>query len=276
MKMRNIAILAVILSLEVVRPRGAVGAAPKAERWPFWEASNPHSLTVIDHHPLDQFLSRYLIAPHPSGIHRVRYADVTPTDRKQLKAYLASLQSVAVRRQNRAEQKAYWINLYNALTMDVILDHPKVKSIRDISDGLFSRGPWRKKRLLIEGEGVSLDDIEHRILRPLFADPRIHYAVHCASLGCPNLIPVAFTAENTDRLLSEAAHAYVNHPRGVTIQSGQVTVSSVYVWFQEDFGGNDAGVLAHLRQYADDALRVQLKDIHRIANHTYDWGLNRP
>ncbi len=166
--------------------------------------------------------------------------------------------------------------LYNALTVKVVLDHYPVDGIRDIdfSPGLFADGPWDKKLVEIEGEDVSLNDIEHRILRPIWRDPRIHYAVNCASIGCPNLQPTAFTAANTDALLAAAAQAYVNHPRGARVEGGKLIVSSIYVWFQEDFGGNDAGVISHLRRYADPGLRSRLSRIERIGDHFYDWSLN--
>ena len=95
---------------------------------------------------------------------------------------------------------------------------------------------WKKKLLTIEGEEVSLNDIEHRILRPIWRDPRIHYAVNCASIGCPNLVSTPFTAENTEALLDQGARNYINHPRAVNISSkGKVTVSSIYSWFESDF-----------------------------------------
>ena len=142
---------------------------------------------------------------------------------------------------NRGEQLAYWINFYNALTVQVILDHYPTDSILDIkiSPGFFSIGPWDKKLVTVEGEELSLNDMEHRILRPIWRDPRIHYGVNCASIGCPNLLTTAYTADNVDGLLTENAVAYVNHPRGASLQNGALTVSSIYDWFEEDFGGNE-------------------------------------
>ena len=158
----------------------------------------------------------------------VRYAAVSGSDRKALDAYLKRLGGTSVSKLKRSEQRAYWINLYNALTVQVILAHYPVESIRDIdiSPGFFSDGPWGKKLMQVEGEEVSIDDIEHRILRPIWKDPRIHYAVNCASIGCPNLQPVAFTSANADTLLTEGAKAYVNHPRGVRFDGGSLVVSS--------------------------------------------------
>jgi len=120
---------------------------------------------------------------------------------------------------------------------------------------------------------VSLDDIEHRILRPIWMDPRIHYAVNCASLGCPNLPRVAFTAKNAERLLHAGAKAYINHPRGVRIEDGTLTVSSIYAWFERDFE-EDGGVLGHLRRYANPQLATALAAFDRSSEFAYDWSLN--
>ena len=155
-----------------------------------------------------------------------------------------------------------------------MLEHYPLDSIRDIRAGLFSRGPWRLELIEVEGEKLTLDDIEHRILRPIWRDPRIHYAVNCASIGCPNLQPRAFTAANSGMLLEQAARDFVNHERGARVENGKLRVSSIYHWFDEDFGGNDSGVIAHLKQYADTELAAKLADIDHIDDHAYDWSLN--
>jgi len=249
-------------------------AAPKAELWQRWSASTQGKVG-IDHAAWNDFLGRN-VQPGADGINRIAYGKVTKADREKLRAYLTGLQRVAIRKFNRDEQRAYWINLYNAATVAVVLEHYPVDSILkiDISPGLFARGPWKKKLLVVEGEAVSLDDIEHRILRPIWKDPRTHYAVNCASIGCPNLQAQAYTSGNLDALLDAGARAYVNHPRGARVAQGRLTVSSMYVWFQEDFGGDAAGVIAHLRQHAEPGLAKQLEGVRRIDGHDYDWSLN--
>ena len=248
-------------------------AAPKAELWERWTAHAPNKVGIV-HKPWDDFLGHYLKAGS-DGINRVAYGAVTPADRKALDAYLRKLQDVPIRKFSRPEQRAYWINLYNATPVKVVLDHYPVASITkiNISPGLFAKGPWKKKLLTVEGEPVSLDDIEHRILRPIWNDPRTHYAVNCASLGCPNLPAQAFTAGNTEKLLEEGARAYVNHTRGARVDNGRLVVSSIYVWFGSDFGGED-GVIAHLKKYAEPALKKQLGKVDGIDDHAYDWTLN--
>jgi len=251
-------------------------AAPKAELWSRWQKNDPTNKQKIDHSFWDGFLRNYLLAPHPSGINRVRYQAVGDEDRKALKGYLQMLQSLPISNYNRTEQKAYWINLYNALTVELIISRYPVASIRDIniSPGLFVRGPWGAKLLTIEGEKLSLDDIEHRILRPIWKDNRVHYAVNCASLGCPNLQPAAYTSDNTESLLEKGAREYVNHPRGVAVKSGKLVVSSIYVWFQEDFGGSAEGLMEHWRKYANGTLTEALTSYSGGLDHDYDWRLN--
>ena len=126
----------------------------------------------------------------------------------------------------------------------------------------------------MEGVALSLNDIEHRILRPIWRDPRIHYAVNCAALGCPNLRMTAFTGANADEVLDRAARDYVNHPRGVTIRDGSLVVSSIYIWFQEDFGAGAMDVIAHLKRYAGPELRNRLMTVDGIDDDEYDWNLN--
>jgi len=251
-------------------------AAPKSDLWPRWQRHNPTSSKTIDHGLWGTFLRNYVVTSHPSGINRVRYDTVTSDDRGRLKRYIDFMQTLSISRYNRNEQKAYWINLYNALTVHVILSHYPVQSIRDIniSPGWFSRGPWGAKLITIEGEKVSLDDIEHRILRPIWRDNRVHYALNCASLGCPNLLPLPYTGQNLKLLLDQGAREYVNHSRGVSFKNGRLQVSSIYIWFQEDFGESTEGVLAHLRQYASGRLAETLQSYRGDLEHGYDWRLN--
>ena len=251
-------------------------AAPKAELWARWQKHDPANRQKIDHAAWDRFLKKYVVVLHPSGINRVRYQEFSPEDVKGLKGYLQEMQGVAISNYSRAEQKAYWLNLYNAVTIDLVLARFPIKSIRDvnISPGLLARGPWGAKLTSVEGVRVSLDDIEHRILRPIWKDNRVHYALNCASLGCPNLQPTAFTAENSEALLERGAAEFINHPRGVSIQKGRLQVSSIYVWFQEDFGGTAEELMEHWQKYANPALADALDKYTGGLAHDYDWRLN--
>ena len=251
-------------------------AAPDAELWPRWQNHDAHADIPIDHSPWDRFLRTY-VSVGQDGIARVAYRSVETADRAALDAYIARLERIQISIFNRSEQFAYWVNLYNALTVRLVLDHYPVARILDIdiSPGLLDDGPWSTALVRIEGEAVTLDDIEHRILRPIWRDPRIHYALNCAAIGCPNLAMRAFTAENTETMLEHAAFAYINHRRGAEVRGGKLYVSSVYDWFAEDFGGgSDAAIIAHLRRYAASALANALKTITEIEDDHYDWSLN--
>ena len=250
-------------------------AAPKADLWERWTAHDPASTQQVDHSAWTTFLDTYLKVD-PNGLNRLDYAGVTDADKKALDAYVELLSETPVSILNRDVQYAYWLNFYNALTVQVILDHMPVDSIMDIdiSPGLFAQGPWGKKLVMVEGEEVSLDDMEHRILRPIWRDPRIHYGVNCASVGCPDLVTPAYDPTTLDAVLTANAIAYVNSPRGVTVKGDDIIVSKIYDWFIEDFDNNKAGVLKHLKQYAQGATKEALERINDIDDHEYDWSLN--
>lgn len=235
---------------------------------------------AADHAPFDVLLGRYVVVS-PDGINRVRYGAWTANaaDRAALDAYVAALERERPSRLSRDEAFAYWANLYNAVTLQIVLENYPVRSIRDIrSRTLDPRGligPWRTPRVSVEGRRLSLDQIEHAILRPDFNDPRVHYAVNCASIGCPNLQPRAWRAASLNADLDAAARAYINHSRGVHINAqGRLRVSSIYRWFASDFGGAPLGVLAHLRTYAGPALAARLRSANVISSYAYDWSLN--
>lgn len=240
----------------------------------------PAAARAADTAAYDRLLARYVVAS-PDGINRVRYAvwSSNAADVDALNAYVASLERDRPSRMTRDERLAHWINLYNAVTLQIILENYPVRSIRDIrSQTLDPRGllgPWRTPRVTVEGRRLTLDQIEHSILRPEFNEPRIHYAINCASIGCPNLAARAWRADTMDADLTAAARAYINHPRGVSIdRQGRVRVSTIYRWFEADFGGNAAGVLSHLRRYASPDLQARLARATTIANYEYDWALN--
>ncbi|MCY4588335.1 MAG: DUF547 domain-containing protein [Bryobacterales bacterium] len=261
---------------------GSAYAQAKPKLIPAWDASNETSVDRIDHGSWQNLLDRYLRV-HSSGINRFDYAALKASakDITGLADYLAHLQGLDPREYSRAEQKAYWINFYNALTVQVVLEAYPVDSIRDISDsflgGLMFSGPWEDVVAHVAGLDLTLDDIEHGILRPIYRDNRIHYAVNCASLGCPNLLPTAFTAANTETLLDTGSREYVNHPRGVDfVDDDFIVISSIYDWFVEDFDGSEEGAIKHLIQYADKELAERLRNFEGSVDYDYDWGLNQP
>lgn len=176
----------------------------------------------------------------------------------------------------RRQQLPFWINFYNALTVKLVLDHYPVESILriNISPGFFSFGPWKKKLVMVEGEKISLDDIEHRILRPIWKDPRLHYVLNCASMSCPELRPLPYTEHNVADQMTEAARSYIAGYHGVWFEEGKLGGSSLYKWYGEDFGRDDPEIIAHIKRYATPHLRARLESMHEISVYYYDWSLN--
>lgn len=227
-------------------------------------------------HAMFTSLLREFVKPRPDGVNRVDFGGLKASGEPRLKAYLAMLESASPSTMSPQARKAFWINIYNAKTLDIVLSRYPVASIRDISlpgpDGQPADGPWKAKVLKVEGTSLSLDDIEKQFLVPEFKDVRIHYALNCLSVGCPNLLPEAFVETRLDRQLDEAARAFVNHPRGLTIKPGRVEGSSIYEWYVDEFGGFK-GVVAHLKKYAQPKLRRSLASLSKIDAYDYDWTL---
>lgn len=252
-------------------------AAPKADLWGFWQASNADSIESISHSPWQSLLDRYVDAEHPSGITRFDYAAVSEADQQALDAYLLQLQEVDPRAYRKSEQMAYWLNLYNALTVQRVLAAYPVDTILKVDGGFFRRGPWNKKYLTIAGQKLSLNDIEHRILRPIWNDPRIHFAVNCASIGCPNLQPTVYAASELERQLDKAAVDYLTHARGMELVSNELLkLSQIFEWYSDDFGGAESAVLKSLLQYLPSDAAPRLADFSGNIEYQYDWDLNQP
>ncbi len=240
-----------------------------------WAAHDPAASLAVDHAAWTDFLAKY-VRMDGHGVSLVAYARVSAVDRRSLDDYIVRLTLAPIGSYARTEQLAFWINLYNAVTVQTVLKHYPVSSIRDIdiSPGWFASGPWQKKLVEVEGVALSLDDIEHRILRPVWRDARIHYALNCASVGCPNLRREAYAGARIGEMLDEAAREYVNNPRGVRFVGTDLEVSAIYKWYAEDFGDPRWGVLTHLRKYAAPALRERLGQAREIDDYVYDWRLN--
>lgn len=209
------------------------------------------------------------------GLVRVDYAALShsKTDMQRLGDYIMAQSLENPSQLSRTEAMAYWANLYNALTLQVVAQNYPVNSIREIKSGR-RKGPWKRKLVIVEGQSLSLDNIEHDILRPRFKTPLVHYMVNCASIGCPNLRQQPWQAQTLEVDLETAARAYINSPRGVRIENGKIHVSKIYKWFKADFGSSKTNVLKHLKQYAAPELRTHLDARAKIDHYGYDWSLN--
>lgn len=230
---------------------------------------------TVDHAAFAPLLARWT-HDASDGVVRVDYGGWRRSnpDRDGLGRYIDSLSALDPRALSRPEQFAFWANLYNALTLREVIDAWPVRSIRDIRSSVLVAGPWKKTVARVRGVDLSLDDIEHGILRKGWSDPRVHYAVNCASFSCPNLPRQAWRGAGLGPSLDAAARAYVNHPRGVTFRGAALTVSSIYKWYSSDFGGSDPRVIGHLAGYAAPPLKARLLQVDRITSDTYNWSIN--
>ena len=234
------------------------------------------AVTVPMNDPWAQVLTAYT-SMGADGLARFDYAGLksSPENMDLLSGYIKAQAAKTPSAMSRNEAMAYWANLYNALTVQVVAENYPVTSIRKIKSG-YRAGPWKRKLVTVEGKELSLDNIEHDIMRPTFKTPLVHYMVNCASIGCPNLKATPWQAATLEADQEAAARAYINSPRGARFDKGRLRASSIYRWFSKDFGGGEAGVLAHLKLYANEDLRARLNTKQKIDKYDYDWGVNAP
>ena len=170
-----------------------------------------------------------------------------------------------------AERLAYWINAYNAFTLKLVLDHYPVASIKDIKNGVpFVNTVWDIKFIKIEGQTYDLNNIEHGIIRKRFNDPRIHFAVNCASFSCPKLRNEAFTADRLNEQLDDQARYFVNNKDKNIITSDGAQLSKIFLWYGSDFKKNGSTVRAFINKYTDEEIAKDTK----ISYLDYKWNLN--
>jgi hypothetical protein len=268
MMRRLLASLRIVLALAVALSASAAADAPSP-----WSRHDPGSTRTIDHGLWEQFLMRY-VRVGEGEVNLVAYGSVTPDDRHLLDRYVAKLAELPIATYNRDEQMAFWINLYNALLVRLVIDHYPVDSILDIEARPGRHDPWNLKLVEIQGHDLSLDDIEDGILGAIWEDLRVYYALSCGALGCPDLQPVPYTGRRLEEELTDAAMGYVNDRRCVKLEDDRLIVSSIYRWHRGDFGGSDDGVISHLMAFAGPDLAMRLQHFDRISGDAFDWRLN--
>jgi hypothetical protein len=265
------------LFLLILIQSSSVQASFYKSLWPRWEVNNPLSKQVISHEIWQHFLNRHVIT-NEEQINVVDYANMDQQDFNQLKQYLKAMSQIDIDNYNRQEQLAYWINLYNALTVQTVADYFPIENIQEIriSPGLFSVGPWGAHLIRVKNTQLSLDDINNRIIRPIWNDPRSHYTLNNATIGAPNLSKQIYQGATLEDQLNTAASTYINSLRGVQVIEGKLIISKIYDWYDEDFGGTKHDVIKHLLQFAHEPLVSQLKHINTIDSYIYNWHLNSP
>jgi len=195
------------------------------------------------------------------------------SEETRLDAYLEKLAGIDPESLPRQERFAFYINAYNAWTIKLILSgYPGVTSIKKL--GSLFKSPWKKKFVRIGGRLTTLDHIEHDILRPEFQDPRVHFAVNCASIGCPPLYKEPFTGPRLDLQLNTATRNFINDPRYNRLKGDTLYVSSIFKWFNEDFNDD---IVGFFQKHASGELKRDIlarKLSLKIKYLDYDWSLN--
>ena len=226
----------------------------------------PGQASTVDHEIWAGLLGKYIT---PGGVDYTGFK----TDENRLDQYLKVLENTDPEKLPRNEQYAYYINAYNAWTIKLILSgYPGVKSIKDF--GTIFKSPWEKKWVRINGKVITLDDVEHNILRPRFKDPRVHFAINCSAVSCPPLRPEPYLGHTLDQQLDDSTRAFVNAANSYRLEGNTLYVSRIFKWFSEDFN-EDA--LEFYLQYAEGDLKKKLtgqKDTIRVKYLHYDWSLN--
>jgi hypothetical protein len=237
-----------------------------------FSCQNP-SLGLAGTTPPSHLLWDQLVKAHVKSNGTVDYKGFV-RDKAKLDQYLKLISTNAPDRRawSKNEQLAYWINAYNAFTVKLIVDNYPVKSIRDLGPSLKIPGVkdvWHYEFFQIGGADASLDEIEHGILRKEFDEPRLHFAINCASVSCPPLLNEAFVPEKLDSQLNKVALAFVNDPLRNKISADQAQVSSIFSWFKEDFT-KKGNLVDFLNLYS----KVKIKPSAKISFLDYNWALN--
>jgi hypothetical protein len=180
-----------------------------------------------------------------------------------------------------AAEMAYWINAYNAFVLHAVVEAYPVGSVRDLKFG-FGLLFFKRAKFIAGGKRYSLDDIEHGILRRRFADPRIHFALNCASASCPRLWPEPFQADRLDAQLDQAARTFIARKENVWMRGDVLFLSEIFAWYREDFthalvraGIKDPSVADYVTRYLPDPVAAQVRgETPRVEFYSYDWTLN--
>ncbi|GJM45399.1 MAG: DUF547 domain-containing protein [Gemmatimonadota bacterium] len=245
------------------KPAGTVEPAQTAEpapdAWP-------------DHSAFDELLQRYV---SDAGVDYAAW-HANAGDRERLRTYLQTLSAAPVSElQERANARphalAYWLNLYNAVTLNFVLDGYPTDSIKDLG-GMFS-SPWKKKLVTVEGTELTLNEIENDIIRPRFREPRIHFALNCAAVSCPPLRAGAYVGESLDQQLEEQTVRFLADPRANRVgDNGRLRLSKIFDWYADDFRDAAGSVAQYVAPYLKD-YPVDTDGV-RIESNDYDWTLN--
>jgi hypothetical protein len=210
--------------------------------------------TSVTHTSFNTLLTKYVTS---EGV--VNYKGLK-TEQSKLKTYIASLQSNSPNSSwSRNEKLAYWINIYNALTINLLLDNYPIASITKINKA------WDTQITTINGKSYTLNDIENKVIRPTFNEPRIHFAVNCGAKSCPKLLNQAFTADKLEGQLQKQTIAFINSTQN-KLTVNKVQVSKIFEWYAADFGN----IIIFLNKYS----KTKINSNAKVSYLEYQWDLN--
>jgi len=272
-----IATLGVFLGLSAMRVEqetvSSVGTVvdPAATGGGLWSRNTPGSPARVDHAPWTVFLQGATLEVR--GITKVAFSSLRGDPRKYLDAYVDWLTTLRPSEWERTEQLAYWLNLHNALTVQAIADAGSRGTIDRVRQfPVAQTGPFAERRIMIEGQPLSIDAIVHEVLRPNFADMPFHYGLFTGAAGAPKLRRMAYEGSTVVASLDQQARAFING-HGVRVSRRALELSTLYDWYAADFGGSHDAILRHVQAYADDRLRDGLQERTTIDRFQYNLAI---
>jgi len=223
----------------------------------------PKEKIIAEPHQLWDVLTR----KHINADGKVNYAGFL-SDKKQLEQYLNQLKEMhsELTSWNKRKQLAYWINMYNTVTVKLIIDNYPVSSITELKGGK----PWDTPLIELSGTSYTLNVIENKIIRPKFKDPRIHFAVNCAAKSCPKIMNKAWTEHNLERALTAQTKAFLANKEQNTLQENDIIISKIFDWYKADFGSSNQGIIKFINTYSNKEIDLNAT----VSFNEYDWSLN--
>lgn len=223
----------------------------------------PKEKIIAEPHQLWDVLTR----KHINADGKVNYAGFL-SDKKQLEQYLNQLKEMhsELTSWNKRKQLAYWINMYNTVTVKLIIDNYPVSSITELKGGK----PWDTPLIELSGTSYTLNVIENKIIRPKFKDPRIHFAVNCAAKSCPKIMNKAWTEHNLERALTAQTKEFLANKEQNTLQENDIIISKIFDWYKADFGSSNQGIIEFINTYSNKEIDLNAT----VSFNEYDWSLN--
>lgn len=241
----------------------AITAAPATAR----------AIAAPDHSDFDALLRRYV---SKGGVHYAAW-HANASDRAALASYVARMQTMNVSAlseftDGRDQKLAFWLNLYNAATLNLVLTGYPVKSIKDL--GGLSKSPWEREIVTVEGKELSLNAIENEVIRATFAEPRIHFALNCAAKSCPPLQAGAYSGNQLSTQLEEQTKTFLADQRFTRFDGKKLTLSRIFEWYAKDFEAAAGSVAAWVRPYLPALAALPATAKVAVKHADYDWSLN--